>query len=59
MNKKAQTEFSAWGMIYAIVGLVISVVITKLMNASWFWKIVTIVVVTGVCYAVGWKASSQ
>ena len=58
MNKKAQ-ELSMWGIIFGIFGLVISVVMTRMMNPGIFWGGVAIVGTTFVCYLIGWKASDN
>lgn len=57
MNKTGQA--SSWGVIYAVICFIISIVITKLMHPGFFWKVITIVVVTIVGYVVGAKASGD
>ena len=57
MNKKGQV--SPWGLMYAIFCLVIGVVFVKLMSPSWFWGLLTIVVLTIAGYFFGGKASGE
>jgi len=59
MNKNKKAQVSMWGFIYGVIGLVIALVITKMMNPGIFWSIVTIVVTTGGAYFVGAKASGD
>ena len=58
MNKKAQ-EFSMWGTVYAVVGVVLSFIMARSMEANWFWLLLTVIVTAVVCYMIGWKASGE
>jgi len=57
MNKKAQV--SVWGLMYAILCVVIGIVFVRLMNPGWFWGLLTIVVLAAGGYFFGGKASGE
>ena len=57
-GKKAQ-EFSMWGTVYAVVGVVLSFIMARSMEANWFWLLLTVIVTAVVCYMIGWKASGE
>lgn len=57
MNNKAQV--SPFGLIYAVICLIIAIVIVKAMSPGWFWGLVTIVVTTCGGYFFGMKASGE
>ena len=57
MNNKGQA--SAWGVIYAVACLVLSIIIVKAMHPGIFWGAVTIAVTTGGGYFFGAKAAGD
>ena len=57
MNNKGQ--MSAWGLIYGVVCLIISIVIVKAMHPGIFWGAITIVVVTAGGFFFGGKAAGD
>lgn len=56
-NKKAQ-ELSIWGLLLGLVGLVIAVWITKLMEVPVFWKLLSIIACSILGYVIGAMNSS-
>ena len=57
MNNKGQV--SAWGVIYGIACLMISIVIVKAMHPGLFWGAVTVVVTTIAGFYFGAKAGGD
>ena len=44
MNKLGQAQF--FGVLFAVVGFIMAIYLTKSMGASLFWKIITIIACT-------------